>query len=102
MVYEKVNMFKGLKNLFIANDKKPLMVSLIIQRDDCSRLLCEFGEKRLEHCTKLAIVWKNSGDEAFVETSDSLKDEEAIGMLVKAAHRIGADNGNQKTNIFKS
>ena len=88
------------KDLFLGEDRKPLMVSFLLERDECSRLLGEFGEKRLRHCSKLCIIWKNGDGNAYIETSESLKDEEAVGMLIKAAHRI-ADDGNEKTTLFK-
>jgi hypothetical protein len=80
-----------INQLFIANDGKQLSITTIIQRDDCSRLLGDFCDNNLATCVKAAIVWKTKDDEAYIKTSASLSDDEAIGMLIKAAHRVGVD-----------
>ncbi len=69
---------------FRTKDKKPLLVSFILQRDDCSRLLGEFGEKHLAECSKLILVWQNGGTVVKAVHSNSLNQEETTKMLLKA------------------
>jgi hypothetical protein len=99
-MFEKI--LNRINRFFLANDGKQLSITTIIQHDDCSRLFGEFCDKNLPSCVKATIVWKSKDDEAYIKTSASLSDDEAIGMLIKAAHQIGADNGTQKANIFQS
>lgn len=76
---------KGFFNdLFSGKDKKPLLVSFILQQDDCSRLLGEFGEKHLKECSKLILVWQNGDEVVKVVHSDSLDREGAARLLVKS------------------
>ena len=87
-------MFQTLRRLFTSKDKKPVMLSFILQRDDCSRLLGEFGEIHLPECSKLIIVWQDGDCDINVKTSNSLADVEAAGMLVIAANLVGGNNGS--------
>jgi len=65
-------------------DDKPTYLSFILQRDDCSRLLGEFGEKHISECSKLVLVWQNGTDAVKAVHSDSVDRHEAIAMLEKA------------------
>jgi hypothetical protein len=76
---------KGIfKDLFKGKDDKPLLVSFILQQDDCSRLLGEFGEKHLQECSKLVLAWQNGSGQIKAIHSDSLSREDAALLLVKA------------------
>ena len=65
-------------------DNKPTYLSFILQRDDCSRLLGEFGEKHLKECSKLVLVWQNGTDAVKAVHSDSVDRRGVIQMLEKA------------------
>lgn len=74
-------------------DKKPLLVSFILQRDDCSRLLGEFADKHLPKCSKLVIIWKNGSEDIQVISSESTEEKEATMMLIASANEIGERHG---------
>lgn len=86
-------MLEKIRRIFKSTDKKPVLVSFVLQRDECSRLLGEFGEKELSNCKALIITWQDGNNDLRVITSDSLTDAEAAGMLLIAANTIGKDNG---------
>ena len=77
----------------MSRDNKPVMVSFILQRDDCSRLLGEFGEKHLPNCSKLVIIWKNGSEDVQAVSSRSLESKEAMKMLLATANEIGRESG---------
>ena len=83
-----------MRNPFNSKDKKPVLLSFILQRDECSRLLGEFGEKHLDKCSKLILVWQNGATDINVQTSESLSDIESAGLLMKAAHLVAGDNAS--------
>jgi len=73
---------------------KPVLVSMLIQHDDCSRLTGEYVDKHLPHATGQVIVWRNGGEEGGgVLKSESMSDEEAVRLLLTAANEIGQKNG---------
>lgn len=76
-----LDLFKG---VFDTKDNKPMMLSLILQQDHCSRLLGEFAEKHLHECSKLVIVWQNGSSDVKAVHSDSLDAEGAAKLLIKA------------------
>lgn len=80
-----------------ANKKsgQPLLMSFILQRDDCSRLLGEFGDVHLHECNKLILVWQNGSQDIKVRHSASIESEdEAAILLIKASMLIqGACHG---------
>ena len=86
-------MFEGLKRVLFSDDKKPVYLSFVLQRDDCSRMLGDFAEKHLNTCTKLILVWKNGSEDIQIHTSNSLNDSEATGMLFQAFNIVGKTNG---------
>lgn len=61
-----------------------MLISFILQRDDCSRLFGEFGEQHLPECSKLILIWQNGDDVIKAVHSDSVDREEVIKMLIKA------------------
>ncbi len=80
--------------LLMKKDRKPLLVSMIIQHDDCSRVTGEYVDKHLPHATGQVIVWRNGKEEGGgVVKSESLSDEEAVKLLLMAANEIGRGNG---------
>lgn len=86
-------MFKILRRMFSSKDDKPVLISFVLQRDACSRLLGEFGEKHLEDCRVLLIVWENEAGDLLIASSDNAPDSQAAGMLLQAANRVSMDNG---------
>jgi hypothetical protein len=81
-------------NPFRSKDKKPVLLSFILQRDECSRLLGEFGEKHLDKCSKLILVWKNGTDDINIQGSASLTSDETAGLLMRGAHVVAGDYGH--------
>jgi hypothetical protein len=75
-------------NPFKSKDKKPVLLSFILQRDECSRLLGEFGEKHLENTSRLILIWQNGSSDINVQATESMTNIEAAGLCMKAAHKI--------------
>jgi hypothetical protein len=86
-------MFRALRRLFRSEDNKPVLLSFVLQRDQCSRLLGEFGEKYLEDCKVLIIIWENEAGDTMIVSSDNVPDSQAAGMLLQAANKVSMDNG---------
>jgi len=80
-------------NIFKSKDKKPVMLSFILQRDECSRLLGEFSERHLAKCSRLILIWQNGTDDINVQTTESLSDIESAGLCIKAGHVIAGEHG---------
>lgn len=80
-------MLEKLKKLFKSKDNKPVMVSFILARDSCSRLLTDFGEKDLEGCKSLVILWE-SEDGVEVRASENICPTQVLGLLVMAQRMV--------------
>ena len=75
-------------------DNKPLLLSVVLQHDDCSRVTGEYVDNYLEHATGQVIIWRNGQEEGGgVLKSESLSDEDAVKLLLTAAKEIGQSNG---------
>ncbi len=80
--------------LRMKRDDKPLLLSVVLQHDDFSRVTGEYVDKYLEHATGQLIIWRNGGEEGGgVLKSESLSDEDAVRLLLTAAKEIGQSNG---------
>ena len=86
-------MFKAFRRLFRSEDNKPVMLTFLLQRDQCSRLLGEFGEKYLEDTQSLIIVWKDSQGKVWEKHTDDMNDHEISGFMLAASLKLGLDNG---------
>jgi hypothetical protein len=74
-------------------DGGPLLLSLLWQRDECSRMVGRFAEKELPHKNKVIIVSIDGDvDKPDIEYAGCDSSSEAAGILMKAAHKV-ADNG---------
>ena len=75
-------------------DNKPLLLSVVLQHDVCSRVIGEYVDKHLPHTTGLVIAWRNGSEEGGgVLKSESLSDESAVKLLLTAAQEIGQEHG---------
>lgn len=81
-----------LKRLLQGDDGLPTTISMVLARDDCSRLLAHFAETDLKRCSKLVLVWQN-GAGITVESSDSVSQIEALGMLRLAVGMVEGKHG---------
>lgn len=86
-------MFRWISRILKSEDDKPVMLSFVLQRDECSRLLGEFGEKHLDDAQSLIIVWKDSQGKVWEQHTDSMSDQEISGFLLAASLKLGLDNG---------
>ncbi len=80
-----------LRKLLTSKDNKPVMVSFVLARDSCSRLLSEFNEEDLPDTENLVIVWQKSSGELGVASSSNTPVAQVIGMLVLAQGLVGGD-----------
>ncbi len=86
-------MFDALRKILTSKDSKRVMLSFVLQNDECSRMLGEFAEQHLPTCSKLIIVWRNGSKDIKAVSSESLDDVEACGMLRIVATNLERGNG---------
>jgi len=77
-----------------SEDNKPVTVTAVLMRDDCSRLLGEFSEAHLGGCRQLVIISRSEDGGISVETSDSLDEITALGLMGIATSLLSGGNGN--------
>lgn len=82
-----------LKWPFRTKDKKPLLLSFVLQRDSGSRLLGDYYEKYLDKYPQFLIVAKNGGNGVEVFAVNGITIDEASIMCAKGALRIQVQNG---------
>lgn len=80
-------------DLFIAKDRKPLSVAVILQRDSDSRLLGDFGEKEIKNAAQFAIVERTLKGELKVMPSSALNPQQTVLLLMQAALLVANDIG---------
>jgi len=90
------------RTLMVKRDNKPLLISVLLQRDDCSRATGEYVEKYLPQATGQVIVWKNGGKEiGGILKSESMSDEDAVKILIASANEIGEGIGVKAAVILQ-
>jgi len=90
------------RTLRVKRDNKPLLLSVLLQHDDCSRATGEYVEKYLPQATGQVIVWKNGGKEiGGILKSESMSDEDAVKILIASANEIGEGIGIKAAVILQ-
>ncbi len=84
-------MLDKLKQLFKSRDNKPLTISIILNRDSCSRLLSHYAEHEMSDCESLVIISKSSNG-VTVRTTENLDAIEALGLLQIASSLLIGDS----------
>ncbi len=79
-----MKVFDRIRERFKSKDGRPVTITGILGRDDCSRLLSRFSDNNLSSCESLVIVWRGAGG-LHVETSQNLGAVEAVGLLTIAS-----------------
>jgi hypothetical protein len=80
----------------------PTLVSFVVQRDSCSRLLGEFSEDHLHACKNLVIVWRTERDDINVLSSEELTEQDTEELLTKAICMVRGDNGTKAIYIYSA
>lgn len=84
-----------MRNPFKSKDSKPLMLSFLWQKDDCSRVTGYFVEHRQQFTTKEVILSvdgitspDDEPEDVFIDIGGTDK-EGAVKILVKALVKLG-------------
>ena len=85
---------KALSILLHSEDEKPVTMTFLLMRDDCSRLFGEFADRDLRDCRRACIVWETRTGDIKVRSSQSCDDPRAVKLLGTAHAKVLLGNGN--------